>query len=66
MRYKIFYTALVLEAIFCMIFALPQMQVSGMFTTITAFPFEQIAGGCAGFLCPGGSAMQWLLHSICC
>lgn len=42
MRYKIFYTALVLEAIFCVIFALPQMQVSGMFTTITAFPFEQI------------------------
>lgn len=45
MRYKDFYLALLLEAVICVIFALPQIQLSGMFTTITAFPFEQIGWG---------------------
>lgn len=45
MRYKGFYLALFLEAVLCVIFALPQMQPSGMFTTVTAFPFEQIGWG---------------------
>lgn len=45
MRYKYFYLALLLEAVICVIFALPQIQLSGMFTTITAFPFEQIGWG---------------------
>ncbi|EET58945.1 hypothetical protein BRYFOR_09051 [Marvinbryantia formatexigens DSM 14469] len=45
MRYRYFYSALALEAILCVIFALPQIQLSGVFTSIAAFPFEQIGLG---------------------
>lgn len=66
MRYKYFYFALFLEAVLCTVFALPQMQLSGMFTAATAFPFEQIGWGLRRLSLSGagGNAVAIVLYLL--
>ena len=43
MRQKILYISLIATALLCILFCLSQISFSSMFTSVLAFPFEQIA-----------------------
>ena len=45
MKRNVYYGLLAVEAVVCIAFTLAQMSFAGVFSTVTAFPFEQIALG---------------------
>lgn len=68
MKKKGFEYVLVIEAIACMAFCLLQMNFSNIFSTITAFPFEQIGWGLRNLSLSGpvGNVLAIMLYVLIC
>lgn len=66
MKQKKLIWVLVIEAAACIAFCLLQANFSGIFSTITAFPFEQIGRGlrCLSLSGPAGNAAAILLYLL--
>ena len=54
MKRKLLFALLAAEAVFCLLFSFLQARFSGWFSTLVAFPFEQIGAGLRVLSLSGG------------